>query len=340
MENNCGLSQDDFRVGDTPIICDDFTVNSVADFINNKISKNLPMVYVSKSNKTKVNCDSLAKWLSGMAYVVVEKDIETSYKLKELTGSKNVHSGAIGIYYSDSENHQSYTVHNFRYGKLESSIALIVQQTLINHMSSDEYTWSKIQLLKTKEKARLSENISKDFKEYMDMADEVEKDLQEKVDSLIAENNSLSAQLEAFKYRNMGGDIRLNTSLDDFCMDEQRDFVIYLLNEVFKRSVPSDSKRMRRYEILENLVKENTVSGENDRIVSEVKRAFKNPDANIKNKLKKIGFNVEDGGQHIKLTYGDSKYMFTMASTPSDIRSLKNLRSDIENGISISKKML
>lgn len=86
----------------------------------------------------------------------------------------------------------------------------------------------------------------------------------------------------------------------------------------------------------------NHPTGENERIISELKHIFKPGmkwNASTKGKIKSLGFKIIEG-DHDKIVFKDNKYMYTVASTPSDNRSPKNLFSEIERGISISKKML
>ena len=81
------------------------SLNENFDFIKNIILQNttidLPVVYVSyKRNgkySTAVNIDALRNSLLGMAYVVVEKDKDTSVKLSEETSYSTPYLGAIQI---------------------------------------------------------------------------------------------------------------------------------------------------------------------------------------------------------------------------------------------------
>ncbi len=131
---------------------------------------------------------------------------------------------------------------------------------------------------------------------------------------------------------------------EDFYPDEQKDFIISILNQVKEKMERDGSIKNRRYELIQALIKANPANGEAVHIMNELKAIFNgdfkwNP--SMKSRLKSIGFNVNDSGTgHIKITFHDDKYFFTVACTPSDPRSAKNLYSNIDNAININKKIL
>ncbi len=343
MENEYGADDLYFSVTDTPLICDKTNAVKYAEYICGTVKKPLPMVYVSKDfDSYTVDYNKLAKWLSGMAYVVVEDSKETSFLMKGLTDSKNAHNGYIGIYYPGSEKYQIYSSADVLSGELERSISLNLQQSLINHMSSDEYNWTQIQTLKAKAKLVKNENSSKELAEFIEYADNTEKELKEKIEYLQRTNDALTAQLESLKVKKQASTICLSTDLTDFYIDEQHDFVLYVMREIASKMHNPDEPKYRQYEILQSIINNNDITGENKRIIGELKRIFKPGfkwNSATKNKIKSLGFTISEG-DHNKITFHDNKYMYTVASTPSDDRGIKNLMSEIEKGISISKKLL
>ncbi len=343
MEKDYGLKELNFEVKDSFSVCNSENLEVYAEFINGNINKELPMVYVSKDFDTyKVNYNKLSTWLSGMAYVVIEQDKATSLRLRELTNSKNAHNGYIGIYYPGSNNYQVYSPNDFECNSFESNIALTVQQSLINRMSSSEYNWIQIQAMKAKAKVIHSQNVSQELEDFISYADDNERELKKKIESLQLSNAVLTAQMEAIKAKNNDGGIHLTTDLQDFYIDEQYDFILNLLSEVKNQIRELNVGNFRRHEILNSILENNTQTGEGQRIAEELKRIFKPGftwNATTKKKIKDLGFTIEENG-HKKIVFHDNKYMYTVASTPGDTRGIKNLLSEIENGISITKKLL
>lgn len=339
VQSNYGWAGDFFKVTDTPIVCNSDNASSLANYIiENKIPF-LPMVYVSYPHI--VNCEYLSKLLSGIAYVVKEDNRDTSFALKEHTDSKNVHSGFIGLYYPGSEKYQIFSEWDLGPFNKEKHLANIVQQSHLNYISSTEYNWNQIQSLKAKLKAANSEQHNKQtLEEYISLADEIYKDNKEKIERLQRENDSLTAQLEMLKAKNSEG-IYISTELQDLCIDEQKDFVLNVLKQVQEKNPRPDGKPYRRYDILDSILSNNKVSGDNERIINGVKEIMK-PGMTwntTKGRLKSLGFTVDES-KHKKIIYKEDKYSFTLASTPSDFRGTKNLFSEIENTISIGKKII
>lgn len=343
MDKGYGRDDENFPVCDKALKCDKSNLEKYAAYINGEITYSLPMVYISSDfDSYTVNYERLAKWLSGMAYVVFEDSKEISYTMKELTKSKNAHNGYIGIYYPGVDKHQAYSYEDFPSKKFEANISFIIQQSLINHMSTDEYNWTQIQLLKSKAKLIKAEGKSQELDDFIYLADNTERELKEKIEYLQRSNDVLTTQLEALKNKSKESTICLNTNLTDFYTDEQHDFVIYVMKEVAEHQHGLNPSKIRQHEILKSIIDNNRPTGENERIISELKNIFKSGmkwNANTKRKIKSLGFQIVEGA-HDKIIFKDNKYMYTVSSTPSDYHGSKNLFSEIERGISINKKML
>ncbi len=64
--------------------------------------------------------------------------------------------------------------------------------------------------------------------------------------------------------------------------------------------------------------------------VKEIFKGYKPVNSNMRNELESLGFGLGEEGQHIKLTYqDDSRYMTTIAKTPSDSRTGDNVAANI-----------
>lgn len=151
---------------------------------------------------------------------------------------------------------------------------------------------------------------------------------------------SLKAQLEMkeeqLKYLS-GGNL-LKSEAIDYYPGEQLDFVLSILSQVKAKCAPDS----RPYDIIDSLLSLNKPVGRAEEILTELNRIFKKGDpstaADISD-LKAIGFTYTQSKKHPKLRFHD-KYMFILASTPSDNRhGAKNKLADINKCIAIKQKI-
>lgn len=151
--------------------------------------------------------------------------------------------------------------------------------------------------------------------------------------------NSLQAQLEIMESRNQalcGGNL-LNSAPIDLYPGEQADFVLSILRQAKERCQPESRPR----DILESLLSLNQPVGYGEEILSELHRIFKkgmpSTDADIAD-LQSIGFSYTPSRKHPKLRF-HQKYMYVIPNTPSDIRSSKNMLSQISKCIAVGQKI-
>ena len=76
-------------------------IDLCASIINGFSKNTLPVVYLScdKAGRAALNPKYMAKRLGGLAHVICESNIETSYKLKDMTFGNNPHTGYIGVFW-------------------------------------------------------------------------------------------------------------------------------------------------------------------------------------------------------------------------------------------------
>lgn len=151
---------------------------------------------------------------------------------------------------------------------------------------------------------------------------------------------NLKAQLEMkeeqIKY--LSGGSLLKSEAIDYYPGEQLDFVLSILAQAKGKCAPDS----RPYDILDSLLTLNKPVGRAEEILTELNRIFKKGDpstaADISD-LKAIGFTYTQSKKHPKLRFHD-KYMFVLASTPSDNRhGAKNKLADINKCIAIKQKI-
>jgi hypothetical protein len=189
FEKNFQIDNKDFPITDKPITVNNNNIQECVEFMTGKSNHLMPMVYISKDfNKYNADYKKLSLWLSGMAYVVIEPNKEVCHKLRKLTNERNVHNGYVGIYYANSDRYEILNKNDYQ--NFEQKIFLSVQQSLINHIDSSDFSWNHLMYVKTKNKMKnLSLNNEKQLDEMnqmIEMADQNEKELKKKSNLLIS----------------------------------------------------------------------------------------------------------------------------------------------------------
>jgi hypothetical protein len=109
-----------------------------------------------------------------------------------------------------------------------------------------------------------------------------------------------------------------------------------LLVQVLREGLKSVREGSRRYHVAEDIINANEedVPSPSDVLAEQVKDALRGYTVIGKKErkvLEEIGFELDGDGKHIKAVFrGDSRYMFTLAKTPSDGRVGLNIASDIK----------
>ena len=162
----------------------------------------------------------------------------------------------------------------------------------------------------------------------------------EQVKDLKRQIMSLRAQLDAQKQisSNLRGGNLLNSESIDYYQGEQLDFVLSVLSQLRERC-PQDS---RSRDIIDSLLSVNKPIGRGEEIRKEVQRIFSKGDPTTEadiSALRALGFTYTPSRKHPKLRFHE-KYMFVLASTPSDNRhGAKNKLSEINKCIAVAQKV-
>ncbi|TAM02231.1 MAG: hypothetical protein EPN70_17475 [Paraburkholderia sp.] len=323
-------------VSDKPIVLNLGEEHIAAKLILGNAGNSLPIVYVSAGFEIAqaVNSEKLARQLSGMAHVIVEPSRIFSIKLKNLTSSRNVYGGTIGVYWPDSTARKSYFIsdENNTPGKLRNSIFRDIRLALANRRQKTYCTW--LHLRECISKNRLEKLRSSGSTELDDYVKAFDADLsakQEKVEEAEREIFRLTAELRKFNSETPSRDegIIAYGLEQDFYTDEIKGFVLEALNGYIGSTVVGSRKR----HIIEDLIYHNEAKSEAEEIKREIKSIFKSyveMDSKIKSALIRLGFDLSEDGKHHKITFhGDGRYTFAVSKTSSDHRAGKNFASDI-----------
>ncbi|MCA1863805.1 hypothetical protein LE191_27195 [Janthinobacterium sp. HSC-3S05] len=322
-------------IADKPIYLLDDEVKLAAELILGNASNRLPIVYISKkfSGQDGISAEKLSKSISGIAHVIVEPSEEFSRELKKICNSRNVYDGTIGVYWPDSNSKKSYylTLANSE-ESIKNEITKDIRIALCNRRQSKMCNWLHLKdVLAKSNYEKLKSDGSRELDSYIeifendqktkeDLLSEAESEIS-RLNAEIRKNNSTSASTE-------NGIIQIGEE-QNFYENEIFDIIIDALTDAKKNSL-ADS---RRDHVLKDILKHNPPKSRRKTIQSEIKIAlndYNTMDAKTKSTLEKNGFQVTDDSRHHKATFhGDERYKFTISKTSSDIRSGKNLTSDI-----------
>lgn len=339
----------DIPVTDTPLDADGTFYDICVEIMQGTYRYSMPVVYVSCDywGKHTLDPQDLAKRLGGVAHVFVERNHETALKLRDATDGNNAYAGYIGIYFPGTKFCQKHGPGYYKNNReMTQEIINLVWSALVNRLDSSTYNWNQIIALQSKQKMLEWQDISAQDKEqlsiYIDTFDQENASLRGKIDELNQQVYALRSQLDALR-------ATLRGDSEDSCfykagkeaslyISEKEDLLYSILSQTQKK-YPQNS---RGYTIIQSLLEANPRYGECERIVSEIRSVFNNGGKLTKAmraRLKALGFLIEEEGTHFKLTFHDSRYMFSVSKTPSDYREGKNLISNICNIIDIERKI-
>ena len=171
--------------------------------------------------------------------------------------------------------------------------------------------------------------VSEVYENFSNELEEKERTIEElnnRVMALQAENQGLRAKYEQVS------EIPLiyYGEEDELYEGEIKDHIL----ETLQKQMQQVKKGTRKEIILQDILESNELTGALEEKRAEIKRILKGYTKvgdSLKRDLKAYGFIITKDGGHYKLTYkGDSRYLFTMASSGSDSqRGGENLIGDI-----------
>lgn len=349
IENDFCKNDADIPVTDTPLDADGTFYDICVEIMRGTYSYSMPAVYISCDywGNHVISPQYLARQLSGVAHVFVERSHETALRLRDATDGNNAYTGYIGVYFPGTKFCQRHGLEYYSdYREMTREIISSVWSALVNRLDSAIYNWNQIMALQSRQKMLEWQDISAQDKEqlsmYMDTFDQENASLRMKIDELNQQVYALRSQLDALR-------ATLRGDSEDSCfykagkeaslyISEKEDLLFSILSQT-QNKYPQSS---RGYTIIQSLLEANPRHGECENIISEIRSIFNNGGKLtkvMKARLKTLGFSIEEDGTHYKLVFHDSRYMFSVSKTPSDHREGKNLVSDICNIIDIERKI-
>lgn len=322
-------SDGDMQITDQPISITKGNYKIIENIICRNVTYSMPVIYVTKSwGRYPFRVKELSYRLRGVAHVLIEEDIEVSKFLRETCCGKNSHHGSVGIYYpSSSAAHKIIATGRYE-GREEVLIDRIVTIVCryVNQQARDKMmTWEGVQneLLKlryvsaTEKKDKAENEVSEVYNNFAEELEEKERTIEElnnRIMALQAENQGLRA-----KYDQVTEVPLLYYGVEEELFEgEIKDQILEMLSNQLNHV----KKKTRKEHILQDILESNEPTGTLNTKREDIKRILKGYTKvgdGLKRDLKDFGFVISKDGGHYKLTYnGDSRYMFTMASSGSD----------------------
>lgn len=335
LEDLGGGSDAGFVVGDTPRRLAETNVDDAARIVKGTSGVKLPVVYVSAGRYRQpfVDVEELAKWLGGMAHVVVEPSRYFSFALARSAGRMNAYAGAVSIYWPSGVARQSrYLPSSFLSPEtMQREIADRVRLALTHIRPASKCSFPYIQELVSKARIdRLKAEGSTAIEQYVAAFDAEINAKDERLQGVERELGRLRAELRRYDepLEPVDGVIARGKERE-FYPGEVADAIIYTLTHGRNNLLQGG----RRAHLIDDILSTNAPTTTEKDLETEIKDAFSESGdlgADQRRVLEDLGFSVEEAGKHWKAVYQDDKrYGFTISKTGSDYRAGKNLASTI-----------
>ena len=320
-------------------------VKLLSQIINSEIKFSLPVVYVSKTYDNNDPLDRLARYLRGVAHVLVQESSDTSSMIRQMCNDKNPYYGAIGIYYPTTTYHKNRFLYK-PYMDPEYVLKTITR-TVIDYTTSQEhgdlYTWEGVRraLLRDRlhsqyQKRTSAERDVKEIEELLESVDNEIAELQKENEELNQKIRNLQSENNVYKStfnRSKSNPVLNYGNEEDYFPNEIKEFI---LEELFK-SLVGIQRDTRRFHIISDVIEKNEYTGVLREKKEKIKQLLKNYSGlnpKLEQNLKELGFTVIAANDHYKLIYNDdARYTFTMAKTPSDNHAGANNASVINTNV-------
>lgn len=326
----------DFIVSDTPHRLKEPHVEKAAQIIRSAIGNRLPIVYVSagRPGVPTVDADDLAKWLSGMAHVVVEPSKYFSFALARHVNETNAYGGAISIHWPAGSGTQLRLLPWMFDSPLamQREVESKVRRALALTRPDSKCTFGYVREVISRCRIEgLKAAGSTELNAYMNEFDAEISAKNERLTTLQKEIERLRAELHRYEEssESSGAGVLERGEEREYYPGEIRDAAIQAL-KLGSNLLLQDG---RRQHIVNDLIDANTPTPFESEMTEDLRTCFVDTGElrnSERSKFEGLGFEVSEAGKHRKAIYrGDARYAFTLAKTGSDHRAGKNMVSTI-----------
>ncbi len=330
-----GSSDSWLTVDDAPTYLGEAQIDEAVAIIDGRTPVTLPVVYVSalSSHRPFIDPIELAKWLAGMAHVVVEPSRHFSFALARNVARRNPYGGAVGVFWPRAlERHSRLMPRDF-----DSADAMAVECAdrvriaLASVRPTPSLTWSHLhELIARRRLDELRKSGSTELEEFATAFDAELASKEERLQEAEREIGRLNAEVRRLEAAGRdNGDFLTRGNEPEYYAGEIQDAVLFALDLATK----SLEQNGRRWHIIQDLLANAHPSGTAESMAEEIKRCFASSGdltTAVRRTLEDLDFEISDDGRHYKaLWQGDGRYTFTISKTSSDHRAGKNLASAI-----------
>ncbi len=324
-------------VSDKPLLLEPSELDKAAKLIKGTFGNRLPVVYVSANYPHRATVDSheLARWLAGLAHVVIEPDRAFSLRLMDAVDGRNTYAGGIGIYWPNGVGRHLRFIPRHYSSPQSMAIDTMnhIEQAMANRRPSPDCTWSFLrETLSRRAISTLRAAGSTAVEAYVAAFDAELSAKQQQLEASEQEISRLRAEIVRLETPSQG---HVPPLLEpgkerDLYPGERRSFLVQALREGLK-SVPADS---RRSHIVEDILQANDEDFLCHALAEQLKetlRGYTSLGKRERKAMEDIGFEISEAGKHHKAVFrGDGRYTFALAKTPSDHRTGLNTASTIK----------
>jgi hypothetical protein len=334
LEDLGGGSDRDLAVQDRPHRLAEAQVGDAARIVRGTAGYRLPVVYISagRYGQPFVDPDELARWLAGMAHVVVEPSRYFSFALARNVNSTNPYGGAISIYWPNgAATHDRLIPSAFVSPEaMQKDAAERVRIALTQIRPISQCTFAFLRELVSKARVEtLRAQGSTEAQSYVEAFDAEIKAKDERLQELTREVQRLRAELRRYD------DGASETGLGALARGKEREFYPGELKDAVIQTLSVGRNNLmqagRRQHLIDDLISANQRTGTDEELAEDIKNALAEGGdlgAGRRAALEHLGFDIADAGKHAKAVYrGDERYAFTVSKTSSDHRAGKNLAS-------------
>jgi hypothetical protein len=287
--------------------------------------------------------EKLAYDLGGVAHVMVEPDLKFSLRLRDVAAGRNVYGGTIAIFVPG----HGFARKFYPGWQIETpeDLASAVRMAALNlrgQMPSFGWDWTELQ-----EQVLRSERESRKGVLTESAIDELLEDYAKQFDDIQAENRQLKEQIK-FQLAQSSSSSDRDNYIDNLIKKigpevyygEISDRIRFAA-EIALKSADNIGVDKRSRVIFSRLVQGLPRSAALSQLVDEITRATKDPkklSGELPYILCRFGYREKSDNKHIRLEPADGYdglESVTISKTPSEIRGLKNLRSQIIGSIGL-----
>lgn len=317
---------------------------SIAPFLDNDKPLLLPIVYIPFGCIDDVQ--SLQEVLRGFAHVAYETSQDVGSIAEDFWLKDGPAGDVVGIFLPSGESHM-VNLGTFALERERLNVVVHVVYSLMRNDTRLAYlSWKFIS--SESDDAMLGVPFQEEEEPASDVAetDAAPTDgLRARVERLMEELEAQKqakhkAQLDAMRWKALyeskpgdGGRINIQCNEKDLYIGECHDALLYLVDTRIREieSGEGEAEKMRYYNILKAIQKDNVRNGTGDRLRKDIEEAVAMDDSitSLRARMEKLGFDDVTSSGHLRFNFcHDPRYMMVISSTPSDRLSRKNAASN------------